>query len=668
MTPKALSVRAVRSVTLRGPLLTTRPTAYFISNVHKQQTRSFIPAMVARVASTNLLRYFGLGAVTGTAGVGGYMLFSDPDVEELTLDDIKVPELALHPSKGGMKDLPIVTNNIDDTSDEIDKPRLVIIGGGWGAVSTLKQLNEGQYHITLISPTNYFLFTPLLPSATVGTLDLRSLCEPIRKILKRVAGHYLEATATDIDFDRKLVEVRTKGTDPTDPSSAKSFYVPYDKLVIAVGSTSQTHGVDGLEHTYQLKTILDARAMKRKVLDNFEKASLPTTSPEERKQLLSFVVCGGGPTGVEYAAELFDMISEDLGNVFPKVLRNEVSVTIIQSRDHILNTFEAGISKYVEKRFSREHVNVVTNSRVQHIEPTKVIYDQKRVVVDDNGEKHEITETKEVEFGLCLWSTGIAPTTFSQLVRSKIPEQNNRRALVTDERLRLKGISDSSVYALGDCATIDNPHLVEHIMDLFQEADKDKDGTLTWNEFRDCVSNMVSRYPITENHMTKLKDLFDKYDIDRSGTLDMDEMRQMLSDIDKKMTSLPATAQVADQQGKYLGKKLKSLAMTARPPYTALDDPPLGPERSPVRATLAIAQAHESQYPPFKYTHLGSLAYVGNTAVGEFSGGFKMMGGLWALYLWRSIFLSEQVSLRTRSLIMLDWTKKWLFGRDVSIL
>lgn len=79
-----------------------------------------------------------------------------------------------------------------------------------------------------------------------------------------------------------------------------------------------------------------------------ELACLPTTSDEERKRLLSFVVCGGGPTGVEFAAELFDLLNEDLLYSFPKILRNEISVHIIQSRSHILNTYDEALSKYAE--------------------------------------------------------------------------------------------------------------------------------------------------------------------------------------------------------------------------------------------------------------------------------------------------------------------------------
>lgn len=97
-----------------------------------------------------------------------------------------------------------------------------------------------------------------------------------------------------------------------------------------------------------LKSIDDARKIKNRVTDNMELACLPTTSDEERKRLLSFVICGGGPTGVEFAAELYDLLNEDLRKNFPKILRNEISVHVIQSRSHILNTYDEALSKYAE--------------------------------------------------------------------------------------------------------------------------------------------------------------------------------------------------------------------------------------------------------------------------------------------------------------------------------
>ena len=139
-------------------------------------------------------------------------------------------------------------------------------------------------------------------------MTLRSLVEPIRKILTKSRGHFIEAYAEDVDMSNKLVLISQ-----TDKNGEKQqCYVPYDKLVIGVGSDTNTHGIDGLEHVHFLKTITDARRIRNKIMDNFERACLPTTSEEERKELLSFVVAGGGPTGVEFASELFDMIQEDL--------------------------------------------------------------------------------------------------------------------------------------------------------------------------------------------------------------------------------------------------------------------------------------------------------------------------------------------------------------------
>ena len=138
--------------------------------------------------------------------------------------------------------------------------------------------------------------------------DLRSLVEPIRKIVKKCRAHFIEAYAHDIDMSHKLVLVSQKDSNGVE----QQFYVPYDKLVIGVGSNTNSHGIDGLEHAHFLKTIADARGIRNHIMDNFERACLPTTNEKQRQNLLSFVVAGGGPTGVEFASELFDMIQEDL--------------------------------------------------------------------------------------------------------------------------------------------------------------------------------------------------------------------------------------------------------------------------------------------------------------------------------------------------------------------
>lgn len=287
--------------------------------------------------------------VSGGLVVGFFIYDASTYIEVPDAVDIRISELAMNPRRGGPKKLPIAEHLVDDDESAQKKglkhkPKLVVLGTGWGSIALLKGLNPDDYHVTIVSPSNYFLFTPMLPSATVGTLELRSLVEPVRAIVAKLGGHFMRAEAVDVDFSEKLVEVSAPGPDGV----KQNFYLPYDKLVIGVGSITNPHGVKGLEHCHFLKDISDARLIRNRINRNFEEACLPTTSDEERRRLLSFVVSGGGPTGCEFAAELYDMLNEDLCRLYPKILRNEISVHVIQSRGHILNTYDEALSRYAE--------------------------------------------------------------------------------------------------------------------------------------------------------------------------------------------------------------------------------------------------------------------------------------------------------------------------------
>lgn len=185
-----------------------------------------------------VLAYFGTIFVTGGMVILGFFIYDASTYREASsAEDIPVTQLALHPRRGGPKNLPMAEELIGDKDSPdraatIDKPRLVILGTGWGSVALLKHLRPGDYHVTVISPENYFLFTPMLPEATVGTLGLRSLIEPIRRTIRRVHGHFLKAKAEDVDFAGKLVEVSQVDSN----GKPQHFYVPYDKLVVAVGT------------------------------------------------------------------------------------------------------------------------------------------------------------------------------------------------------------------------------------------------------------------------------------------------------------------------------------------------------------------------------------------------------------------------------------------------
>lgn len=196
------------------------------------------------------------------------------------------------------------------------KKRLVIVGTGWGGFDLLRRLEQRQKwdqsssfsSCTVISPRNYFVFTPLLASTTVGTLEYRAIVESVRSVIRNPeVTSFIQTRVTDIDLDRNLV--MTESTDPY-LSAPHQHTVPFDTLVIACGAVSNTFNTPGVTtHGYFLKDIEDARRIRRNILDCFDKALEDAPNLDH---LVSFAIVGGGPTGVEFAAELHDFVSQDL--------------------------------------------------------------------------------------------------------------------------------------------------------------------------------------------------------------------------------------------------------------------------------------------------------------------------------------------------------------------
>lgn len=338
------------------------------------------------------------------------------------------------------------------------------------------------------------------------------------------------------------------------------------------------------------------------------------------------------------------MLNEDLIKFFPKVLRNEISVHVIQSRGHILNTYDEALSKYAEQRFAHDSVNVETNARVKEVTPDKIFYSQK----DEDGK----IVTKELPQGFCLWSTGVSQTEFCQKLAKKLDGQNNKHALETDTHLRLIGAPLGDVYAIGDCSTVQNnvsDHIITFLRTLAWEKNKDPETmAVSYPEWRGIAKKVKSRFPQASDHLRRLDKLFEQYDADKSGTLDFAELHELLKQIDNKLTSLPATAQRAHQQGQYLGRKYNKMVQMA--PGLRLNQVDYG-------------DLDEACYKAFEYHHMGSLAYIGNAAVFDIGGGMGFSGGLLAVYIWRSVYFAQSVSLRTRMLLAMDWSKRALFGR-----
>ena len=170
------------------------------------------------------------------------------------------------------------------TAIEHSRPRLLVLGSGFGGYSLISHLPRGAFDVTLVSPRNYFLFTPLLPSAAVGTVEPRSIVEPVRRRRREV--RFVEATAEGVDWPARHVHCRSAITD-------ESFDVEYDFLVVAVGARVADLGIDGVDrYALVLKDIGDARTIRRRLLEQLSAAEVPGLSPQEVDRRLSIVVCG----------------------------------------------------------------------------------------------------------------------------------------------------------------------------------------------------------------------------------------------------------------------------------------------------------------------------------------------------------------------------------------
>ncbi|GIY26381.1 internal alternative NAD(P)H-ubiquinone oxidoreductase A2, mitochondrial [Caerostris darwini] len=311
-----------------------------------------------------------------------------------------------------------------------NKKRIVILGSGWGSYSVLKNINRRLFDVKVISPRNHFLFTPLLCSTAVGTLEFRSITEPIRNIGFNDPNDFLLAHAEQLDTSTQTLHCRSA----LDPGS--QFNVYYDKLVIGVGCKSNTFGVPGVEKFASfLKEIADAQYIRTKILTNCEKALSPTLPSEENKRLLHTVIVGGGPTGIEFGAELYDFKVQDVRRLYQSS-EEWFKVTLIEAGS-ILQSFDQKLRTYAEKKLSERPNFTFLNTSVVEVKEDCVI----------------LKDGTCLPCGLVVWSTGLSPQTFTKNL--KLPK-NPRGQILIDSYLRAMGDPKKNIYAAGDCASLEN--------------------------------------------------------------------------------------------------------------------------------------------------------------------------------------------------------------------
>lgn len=348
------------------------------------------------------------------------------------------------------------------------KTKILVLGSGWGAVSFVKSLDpalfgdEGAYELVVASPRDYFVYTPLLPAVASGTVDAASITTPMADVV-RGKGVFVQATATKIDADARLVSFEQRGVqkfvDPEKCATAGECAISerehtyaldlaYDVLVAAVGARTSTYGIPGVDaHCISIRTAEDSERLRARFTASLELACRESVLETYTARChMSVVVVGGGPTGVEVAAELQEMLDSGFesfcalhgygGPYWP-------TVTLVSNTPTLLATFSDRASAYATER----------------LKDTGVIELLEKQVVEVTAEGVEIADVKTgarsfVDAATVVWAGGVEATDFTRDVAAAFAANSGsaaRRGVVVDDFMRPVG-GDDAVFWIGDAA------------------------------------------------------------------------------------------------------------------------------------------------------------------------------------------------------------------------
>jgi NADH:ubiquinone reductase (H+-translocating) len=260
--------------------------------------------------------------------------------------------------------------------------RVVIVGGGFGGLYAARALRKAPVEVTLVDRRNFHLFQPLLYQVATGALSPANIAAPLRAVLKRQRNAtVLLAEVVDFNLADRLVVL-------------KDGLLPYDSLIVAAGARHHYFGHDEWEeYAPGLKTIEDATTIRRKVLSAFERAER-SADPDGRRALMTFVIVGGGPTGVELAGAVAEVAHHTLRGNFRSINPASARVLLLEAMDRVLGTYPPKLSQKAERQLERLGVTVWVNTAVTDVGPDRVTV--------RTGERVEVVRTYTV-----LWGAGV---------------------------------------------------------------------------------------------------------------------------------------------------------------------------------------------------------------------------------------------------------------------
>ncbi|MEL6383698.1 MAG: NAD(P)/FAD-dependent oxidoreductase, partial [Cyanobacteria bacterium J06626_18] len=299
-----------------------------------------------------------------------------------------------------------------------DSEKIVVVGAGFGGFQAAQSLAGADANVLLIDCNNYSTFVPLLYQVATAQLEPSLVTYPIRTKLRGMGNvQFLQTQVEWVDFHNKLLKTAAGP-------------IAYDYLVMATGTQPSYHGIPGAsKHTFTLKTLNDAIALRNHILSCFE-AAARTPDLHEQQRLLTFVIVGGGATGVEVAGALAELLRGAFGRDFAE-LAGEGRILLIQSGSGLLQEFSQRLGNYTHRHLENLGVEVHLNTRIAQVEAAQVVLDTGKVIAT----------------AAVVWAAGLEA---ALPVLAQSPAAAQKRRLVVRETLQLADYGN--IYAIGDVA------------------------------------------------------------------------------------------------------------------------------------------------------------------------------------------------------------------------
>lgn len=308
--------------------------------------------------------------------------------------------------------------------------RIVILGGGFAGLAVAQRLERVlrpvDCEVVIVSRDNYALFTPMLPEVSNGDLEPRHIVSPLRGLLRTTT--LVLGEVVSIDFNARMVETQLLLTN-------ERQQIGYDHLVLATGSVSATFGIPGVaEHSYPFKRLEDAEDLRNHIVETLELADIERDSVR-RRALLTYVIVGGGYTGVEVAGELVDFFRSIL-RFYRHIEPADVEVTLVEGGAKLLPDLLPRMGEYCAAFLARRNVRVRTNALVASVDSAGVA----------------LKDGTRLDSATVVWSAGVRPSPF--IASLPLPHARNGGILANAD-MSVKDMPN--VWALGDCAWIPMP-------------------------------------------------------------------------------------------------------------------------------------------------------------------------------------------------------------------